>query len=1173
MVTRLTPLLRLATFCIAALMPTLVVAACDSSKFNEQLRERLFDKESAPRDDLRRQAIACELQNPYPVYWWVADWYEEMGDDAANRGDPAQAEKHYALAFQYWEKQADGFPERLQTAAGRIQRKHALLIRNRGDTSAALHMLRSAEKIINEDISPSPWEALEVASEIANMLVSKGDVGQASQVMGKALELAEQSRDGMAKGEHTGIVYRSFLQHAELLHRLNDEAAQSRFEKAVRAAQGTDTFVSGMFDAYRALHGRQTADPKGSQEALARIEKMESQGLQRREAEARIAFARYLLAKRRPVEAEAQLLFAATRREAVGAQTFIEATEALSELYFEQGRYSEAITWMNAILTVVRRFAPGSCPGACTFAMNLAMLLAVKGDYAGALQLLEPLQVSGEPLPDRFLVNLRLQLAHIYAKLIKFPDALKTLDEIESAVSLIEPDDQVASLELRTECLAALGRAAEAKEMLEARIESSQNAGAPILEVRIRAALADLLVTERDIAGAERHFRTALTILQSINKTPTTFMAILERSLAASIIAQAPNEAGLREARGLLSNAKEKLVGSLDPLHPTIAEIDGFLAFSYAGLRDYESALASAREQSGIFRRRGWSLTGLSSPVGAEEAAQARRAYEQNLQLLALLNELGALNPTGAQEAFELSQLAAPSRTSEALLQMNVILGEKDGPRQQLRHDLQRAEASLRARERDLIELIKRNEENRDRRLEALVRRDIEALRDRKGSLYDRLMKPVSENAPSVSETSLGMAEAQALLRADEAILVYFISEGRTISWLVRPGDAPKMKTLPLRQVEAAIIAVELRRTLDGRPGVPTGAIPFNTEMAAAAHEALVAPFGDDLTGVNHLFVVTNGPLQSVPFGIFLRSRTGLVPNTPPDYTLLDWLARRFAISVLPSISSLRVVRNHPPSQAKMLFAAIGNPKLEASGVKPRTSDRPVLLAKIGDVANRIVLSTAAPQLELTGTINNMISALGLKRDWPAIYERENATEANVRQLLLNDYGVIAFVTHGLTTTSARSEEPVLAEPALVLTPPSTQGIDPAADGLLTASEIAGLQMFNANLVLLVACNSAAAEEAVTLEAFSGLPRAFFLAGARSVIASHWFANQQAADRLFFIMLRQLHLKPRSTIAEAQKAAINWMLSRKGVWSHPHFWAPFVIIGDGGNRLHDESAK
>ncbi|MFX4493670.1 CHAT domain-containing protein, partial [Acinetobacter baumannii] len=67
-------------------------------------------------------------------------------------------------------------------------------------------------------------------------------------------------------------------------------------------------------------------------------------------------------------------------------------------------------------------------------------------------------------------------------------------------------------------------------------------------------------------------------------------------------------------------------------------------------------------------------------------------------------------------------------------------------------------------------------------------------------------------------------------------------------------------------------------------------------------------------------------------------------------------------------------------------------------------------------------------------------------------------------------------------------------------------------DGLLTASEVAQLKL-NADWVVLSACNTMAGE-VPGADALSGLARAFFYAGSRALLVSHWAVDSAAATKL-----------------------------------------------------------
>jgi CHAT domain-containing protein len=136
----------------------------------------------------------------------------------------------------------------------------------------------------------------------------------------------------------------------------------------------------------------------------------------------------------------------------------------------------------------------------------------------------------------------------------------------------------------------------------------------------------------------------------------------------------------------------------------------------------------------------------------------------------------------------------------------------------------------------------------------------------------------------------------------------------------------------------------------------------------------------------------------------------------------------------------------------------------------------------------------------------------------------------------------------------------VKAEPALALTiPDKPTDLD---DGLLTASEAARLKL-NADWVVLSAC-STAAEGNPGAEALSGLARAFFYAGARSLIVSHWEVDSDATVQLMTGTFQAVARDPKLSHAEALQKSMLTMIdnAKSDDDAHPRIWAPFVVVGE-----------
>ena len=132
----------------------------------------------------------------------------------------------------------------------------------------------------------------------------------------------------------------------------------------------------------------------------------------------------------------------------------------------------------------------------------------------------------------------------------------------------------------------------------------------------------------------------------------------------------------------------------------------------------------------------------------------------------------------------------------------------------------------------------------------------------------------------------------------------------------------------------------------------------------------------------------------------------------------------------------------------------------------------------------------------------------------------------------LKDYRILQFSTHALLPSELRCQ----SEPAIVTSAPA--GAPDASGALLTASQVVGLDL-DADLVILSACNSGGPGGTTAGESLSGLARAFFYAGARSLMVTHWSVNDQVAAFLVADTLRRMREAPASA-SPAPCATRSW---------------------------------
>ena len=272
--------------------------------------------------------------------------------------------------------------------------------------------------------------------------------------------------------------------------------------------------------------------------------------------------------------------------------------------------------------------------------------------------------------------------------------------------------------------------------------------------------------------------------------------------------------------------------------------------------------------------------------------------------------------------------------------------------------------------------------------------------------------------------------------------------------------------------------------------------------------------------------MVPDADLQSLPLGVLVTEKPSGPFTDFSGYRQVPWLARKYAISVLPSVGSLRALRRFAKAaRARSPFIGFGDPALEGRSGRGRGVELAALFSR-GPVADVDAVRRLPPLPETADELRAIARILEAGED--AIHLRERATEARVISLDLAQYRTLAFATHGLVAGDLTG----VAEPALVLTPPA-KGSE-TDDGLLTASEVAQLKL-DADLVILSACNTAAAD---------GTPGA-----AVRLTTTMMAATAEGMGR-----------------AEALRQARLEMIAGGGKphYAHPMFWASFVVVGEGG---------
>jgi CHAT domain-containing protein len=650
-----------------------------------------------------------------------------------------------------------------------------------------------------------------------------------------------------------------------------------------------------------------------------------------------------------------------------------------------------------------------------------------------------------------------------------------------------------------------------------------------------------------DLGGAEAAGREAVSILALTPNQPPWWradalatMGAINAKLGRARIAERNYKAALQR--------RQELFGDTAPTARTYLGLGQL----YAAEEDWLQAVESYRAAFAIYRR--------------EEVARTTLGVDQVLPFLTAATALAAKEPSQrAQlegEMLSAVQFVASGITDQTIARTSARLAADDPRISELVRDLQEAQ---RKRDSARIELANETAKPDDRRgaaKEEALTRDFQVA----SASVDSLSRQIAEAFPDYSRLAspgpAELAELKRRLAQNEAVLVYGFGRDSGFALLVRP-DRVIAKTIDLTAADVTEEVTELRRAFEPR----LGRLPaFDLKASHELYKKLVAPLNEGLGGVEHLIAVPSGALASLPLGV-------LVTEPAADYRTAAWLGKRFAISQVPSVRSfltLRIAKGKPAAPQPLL--AFANPTFEGAMPVPAPSSQtrnqpaapptPLQAAarqcREGGPMAPDLLRALEPLPETAAEVESIARLLGAGRG--SVVLGRDATEDGFRQQALENYRVLYFATHGLLPGELRCQ----SEPGLVLTPPRQMPDNKARDGLLDASEIALLRL-NADLVVLSACNTAAGGGKFGGEALAGLAEAFFYAGARSLLASHWAVPSAPTVRLMTGLFERAgsQLTGGGGLANALRQSQQAIIANPGT-SHPFFWAAFTMVGDGG---------
>jgi CHAT domain-containing protein/Tfp pilus assembly protein PilF len=890
----------------------------------------------------------------------------------------------------------------------------------------------------------------------------------------------------------------------------------------------------------------------------------------------------------------------------------------LGYIYESMGRYDDAEPLLERSLTLREKVLGPDHPDLAAPLNNLAGLYDIRGRYADA----EPLYKRSLALrekalgPDHPDVAMSLNnLAMLYYDESRYADAAP-LWERALAICVKHLDHLCVARSLSNLAMVyrAQGLYTDAELLLKHALSIIENALGPD-HPDVGAAcnnLGEVYLAQGHYADAEPLLKRALTITENTLGPDHPDVGTRLNNLALLYLRQGR----YADAKALFERALALIEKAVGPDHPDALRLLNNLAALSMMQGDWAHAADLWHRSTGVIVDRAVRGTG-----GGAETLTGKRISEGDqrshhfLGLVKMAYRLAAGGrgwDNSQAQIFETAQWAHASEAAESLAQMAARSAKRNPALAGLVRERQDLVTEWQGRDTIRTKAASQPREKRDQTAEEANAARLNAIDKRIGEIDQRLKAEFPDYAALASPAPLPLADVQALLGSDEALVLFLDTPEweptpeETFVWVVTKTDVRWVRSdlgTPSLQREVAALrcgldydgtwgtenrCTELLKTTytesdhgEGRP------LPFD---AARAHELYKALFGqiDDIIRGKQLLIVPSGALTQLPFQVLITDKPDPALSGTHALRPAAWLVRRHALTVLPSVSSLKALRQFAKeSHASRMLIGFGDPLLDgpngsyaksASEARSKQSCPKARGQRVAAVTagrhgllplkmrgGRVDVAAVRSQVPLPETADELCAVardLGVNGDEIRLGER--ATETEVKRLSaageLANYRVIHFATHGALAGQIGDS----SEPGLLLTPPKAP--TEADDGYLSASEIAALKL-DADWVILSACNTAAGG-ADSAEALSGLARAFFYAGARALLVSHWSVNSDAAVKLMTRAFATLKAHPEIGRAEALRRSMVELIEH-GVaeYAHPAVWAPFVLVGEGGATL------
>jgi CHAT domain-containing protein len=555
----------------------------------------------------------------------------------------------------------------------------------------------------------------------------------------------------------------------------------------------------------------------------------------------------------------------------------------------------------------------------------------------------------------------------------------------------------------------------------------------------------------------------------------------------------------LRLSGGLVSASIQ--LGNLSLLNAKPSEAIDFYKRAVANIESSRSQIQSEELRRSYFENQGQAYTGIIRAALSANKSDDAFDYNERARSRAFLDTLGTKVRLVKSEALVAEETLLQSRITS--LRIRLAIQESDeSVTAQLRGELEDAEKAY-------------------------------------ADFVSKIRKENKEQASLMNVEPLTVKQVQEMLDPGVALLEYFVTNDAVMLWVVEKDKLTSV-SIPLRREQLQSQVTTYREAITELAEKEK----FET-LAQELYKLLIQPTLPHIRG-KELLIIPHDVLHYLPFQALL-SPSG------------KYLIEDYPINYLSSASLMQFTQEKRNARGELR-------KVLADGGKVLTFGNPDL-------------DDPKMALQFAG-----IEAKEIKSLYPqsAIYLEKEATEEKAKALVGNS-DIIHFASH-----AELNEDDPLAS-AIRLTKSDKE------DGRLEVREIFGMDL-KASLVVLSACETGLGKLSSGDE-LVGLTRAFIYAGTPSVVASLWNVEDSSTAQLMASFYK--NLKTMTKVEALRQAQLNLirgninsdLLARRGIGgvgklgevpaakpssdansnsplasvstSHPFFWAPFILVGEG----------